>query len=197
MRRLVGVVRLGTFGVPPRQGRTSLWEAHQPLTLRAPLRVFGHAAGGHLGRGPGPGRRDEYRDDAVPRLARPDREATHADPASSAPTPLTDHAYLGTTTEPTLPSTHTQDLRGIVSTLAPAFDRALLIRGTLDMLGMHDVPVGIGSDGGCIDHQKDKIEAAYIPPRFSEGALALEPGRELLRRYIYIHYIYIYKYIYR
>ena len=60
------------------------------------------------------------------------------------------------------------------------------------MLGMHDVPVGIGSDGGCIDHQKDKIEAAYIPPRFSEGALALEPGRELLRRYIYIHYIYIY-----
>jgi hypothetical protein len=74
------------------------------------------------------------------------------------------------------------DLRGILATLAPAFDRALLIRGTLDMLGMHDVPVGIGTDGGSVEHENSRIRAAYVPPRFSEGALALEPGRELLRR---------------
>ena len=40
------------------------------------------------------------------------------------------------------------ELRGIICTLAPAFDRARLCRGTLDLLGLHDCPVGIGTDGG-------------------------------------------------
>jgi len=74
------------------------------------------------------------------------------------------------------------DLRGIVATLAPAYERARLIRGTLDMLGMHDVPVGVGSDGGCSSHETDSFYSSYLPPIYSEAALALEPGSELLRR---------------
>lgn len=51
------------------------------------------------------------------------------------------------------------NLCGIVATLSPAFDRALLIRGTLDMLGLHDVPVGVGSDGGCHEHERTSFQA--------------------------------------
>ena len=56
------------------------------------------------------------------------------------------------------------DLRGIVATLAPAYERARLIRGTLDMLGMHDVPVGVGSDGE-IAPPAPKQQRVAAPPR--------------------------------
>lgn len=41
---------------------------------------------------------------------------------------------------------------GVVANLRPANRRAALARGTLDMLGMVDVPVGIGTDGGSDRH---------------------------------------------
>lgn len=41
---------------------------------------------------------------------------------------------------------------GVVANLRPAASRAALARGTLDMLGLHHVPVGIGTDGGSKKH---------------------------------------------
>lgn len=48
----------------------------------------------------------------------------------------------------------------VVANLKPANRRAALARGTLDMLDMKDVPVGIGTDGGSATH-KD-IFSGYI-----------------------------------
>lgn len=76
------------------------------------------------------------------------------------------------------------DVRGIITTLAPAFDRARLCQGTLASLGLHNVPIGLGSDGGDIQgtHQASTFEdwaGAYMPPRHSS---VFEPGRGLLYR---------------
>lgn len=40
----------------------------------------------------------------------------------------------------------------VVANLQPSARRAALVRGTLDMLGLHEVPVGIGTDGGSSKH---------------------------------------------
>mmetsp|Transcript_6060 Transcript_6060/g.10477 ORF Transcript_6060/g.10477 Transcript_6060/m.10477 type:complete len:941 (+) Transcript_6060:95-2917(+) len=82
------------------------------------------------------------------------------------------------------------DLQGVVATLAPAYDRARLCRGTLDLLGMHDVPVGVGTDGGDVDgtHKAaafDNLAHSYMPPSNSERSMSMEPGRRLLHR-IYV-----------
>ena len=54
---------------------------------------------------------------------------------------------------------------GVVATLAPAQMRAQLARGTLDELGMRDVPVGAGSDGGASGNTDFKDLAYLRPPR--------------------------------
>jgi inosine-uridine nucleoside N-ribohydrolase len=77
------------------------------------------------------------------------------------------------------------DVKGIVATLTPAFDRARLTRGTLDVLGLFGVPIGVGSDGGDIvgKHKADTfVEWArpYMPPRYSAASAAFKPGRILL-----------------
>ena len=77
------------------------------------------------------------------------------------------------------------ELRGIICTLAPAFDRARLCRGTLDLLGLHDCPVGIGTDGGDqegLHTAKCFAESAssYMPAAASESCSTLTPGRGLL-----------------
>eukprot|EP00966_Prymnesium_polylepis_P276976 6399229-Prymnesium_polylepis.1 len=79
------------------------------------------------------------------------------------------------------------ELRGVISTLAPSFARARLARGTLDLLGLHHVPVGIGSDGGDImgKHTAEPFEesaASYMPGEDSGLAHSLEPGRRVLRK---------------
>jgi hypothetical protein len=76
-------------------------------------------------------------------------------------------------------------LKGVISTLNPAFDRARLCRGTLDMLGLHSVPVGIGTDGGDTKgvHSARSFEvlaSSYLPDPESESTATLEPGRRLL-----------------
>ena len=54
---------------------------------------------------------------------------------------------------------------GVVATLAPAAMRAQLARGTLDELGLRDVPVGAGSDGGATG-KRDFSDVTYLhPPR--------------------------------
>ncbi|CAE8645032.1 unnamed protein product, partial [Polarella glacialis] len=77
------------------------------------------------------------------------------------------------------------DVRGIIATLHPALDRARLARGTLDTLGLYDVPIGIGTDGGDTKgtHQASDFEEwarSYMPGTHSERASTCEPGRRLL-----------------
>ncbi len=71
-------------------------------------------------------------------------------------------------------------VRGIVSTLAPSLERGLLLRGTLDMLGLQQVPVGVGTDGGDYSHSAARFTDSYVPPAFSEGALSLVSGLRLM-----------------
>ena len=42
--------------------------------------------------------------------------------------------------------------KGIIANLWPQAERARLLRGTLDALGLHDVPVGTGTNGGSSAH---------------------------------------------
>ena len=61
------------------------------------------------------------------------------------------------------------------------------VTGTLDMLGLHRVPVGIGSDGGDVlgAHQSDQFEttaSSYIINENGEAARSLESGFRLLQR---------------
>lgn len=76
------------------------------------------------------------------------------------------------------------DCKGVVANLKPSHDRARLLRGTLDTLGLWDVPVGVGTDGGSNTHQStfDETCKDYAPPRNSQRAEAILPGRLLLQR---------------
>eukprot|EP00931_Biecheleriopsis_adriatica_P102058 TRINITY_DN77084_c0_g1_i1.p1 TRINITY_DN77084_c0_g1~~TRINITY_DN77084_c0_g1_i1.p1 ORF type:complete len:760 (+),score=108.84 TRINITY_DN77084_c0_g1_i1:58-2337(+) len=79
------------------------------------------------------------------------------------------------------------NLLGIVTTLHPSFDRARLCRGTLDLLGLRNVPVGVGSDGGDKNakHSARAFEStaeSYMPSASSEACMTLEPGRRLLAK---------------
>ena len=61
------------------------------------------------------------------------------------------------------------------------------LAGTLDLLGLHGVPVGVGSDGGCLAHNEmhpnfEASACSYMPTQYSESAATLEPGRRLLYR---------------
>lgn len=78
------------------------------------------------------------------------------------------------------------DLRGVIATLAPSFDRARLMRGTLDLLGMPTVPVGVGTDGGDTlgRHKADRFEStarSYLPSLATVAtSSSILPGRKLL-----------------
>lgn len=76
------------------------------------------------------------------------------------------------------------DVQGIIATLNPAFDRARLAKGTLATLGLHTVPIGLGTEGGDVEgvHKASTFEnwaKPYMPPRHSS---VFEPGRGLLHR---------------
>ncbi|CAE8620850.1 unnamed protein product, partial [Polarella glacialis] len=79
------------------------------------------------------------------------------------------------------------DVLGIITTLAPSYDRARLCRGTLDILGLYDVPVGLGTDGGDHggDHKASTFEEwaeSYMPKPGSHRMSSVEPGRQLFFR---------------
>ena len=63
---------------------------------------------------------------------------------------------------------------GVVAVLQPAKVRAQLARSTLDLLGMHDVPVCAGSDGGGQGGTSTALEVRslrpMIPWRLARGA---------------------------
>ena len=73
---------------------------------------------------------------------------------------------------------------GVIANLWPSGERARLLRGTLGLLGMHHVPVGIGSNDGRNDHTGDSWANAqtYITPPNSEREGTLTTGRQLLQR---------------
>ena len=78
-------------------------------------------------------------------------------------------------------------LQGVIANLSPSFARARLTRGTLDLLGLHRVPVGIGTDGGDVagKHSSDQFETtarSYIVQEDGEAARGLESGHRLLQR---------------
>ena len=65
----------------------------------------------------------------------------------------------------------------VVATLSPQDERANLARGSLDVLGMADVPVGIGSSGGVgEDIELEVYEADYARP----SSCIYESGIELV-----------------
>ena len=76
------------------------------------------------------------------------------------------------------------DCKGVVANLKPASTRALLLRGTLDVLGLWNVPVGVGTDGGSNTHKETFVDTAkdYMPTPGSERAQCILPGRALLHR---------------
>ena len=58
------------------------------------------------------------------------------------------------------------ECKGAVATLAPSRARARLVRGTLNELGLGEIPVAIGSDGGFTRHTAtfEDTARAYIAP---------------------------------
>lgn len=79
------------------------------------------------------------------------------------------------------------ELKGVVANLHPSFARARLTRGTLDLLGLHKVPVGIGTDGGDMSgkfssDQFESTASSYIAQEDGEAARGLESGHRLLQR---------------
>jgi hypothetical protein len=76
------------------------------------------------------------------------------------------------------------DLRGVIINLSLSFARARLIRGTLDLLGLYRVPVGIGTDGDNATgrHVSDQFETTarfYIVHDDREAAWGLESNHRL------------------
>ena len=72
----------------------------------------------------------------------------------------------------------------MIANLHPQAERARFVRGTLDTLGMHDVPVGIGTNGGSRQNgEKRFFEAArqYMPDEGSARASAIVTGLTLLQ----------------
>lgn len=77
------------------------------------------------------------------------------------------------------------ELLGVISCLHPSFKRGQLARGTLDMIGLHGVPVAFGTDGGDGGGRNvapDPGEFPYMPSDGSERAFSLESGRALFYR---------------
>ena len=71
------------------------------------------------------------------------------------------------------------ECKGTVATLAPSRDRARLVRGSLDVLGLHNVPVAIGTDGGSNHHSNtfEKTASGYMP---ADDQFHAPSGLELL-----------------
>eukprot|EP00656_Telonema_subtile_P004316 TRINITY_DN11957_c0_g1_i1.p1 TRINITY_DN11957_c0_g1~~TRINITY_DN11957_c0_g1_i1.p1 ORF type:complete len:368 (+),score=59.76 TRINITY_DN11957_c0_g1_i1:166-1269(+) len=68
------------------------------------------------------------------------------------------------------------DPRCVVSNLHPSADRAALARGTLDVLGLQNVPVGEGTDGG------DTTGSPVDLPGYAPSGHPLPAGSELLQQ---------------
>lgn len=103
-------------------------------------------------------------DDAVemPLVARPSRTPlsvlTIMDPGQD----LDDEMYLVLLRA--LTNEHLVNCLGVVTTLEPPMMRAQLARGTLDLLGLRNVPVGAGSDGNATGSTSMFEGVSYMVP---------------------------------
>ena len=72
------------------------------------------------------------------------------------------------------------ECQGVIATLAPSRARARLVSGTLNELGLGEIPVGTGSDGGFTQHAASFEETArsYIAP--DDDSFPNLSGEELL-----------------
>ena len=72
--------------------------------------------------------------------------------------------------------------KGAVANLAPSRARARLVRGTLNELGLGEVPVAIGTDGGFTKYTASFEESArdYIAP--DDDTFDRTPGIDLLKQ---------------
>lgn len=68
--------------------------------------------------------------------------------------------------------------RGVVATLAPSLLRARLARGTLDELGLPEVPVAAGTDGGATGDVDSMLGVGYM----GGAAASSESGLQLMVR---------------
>jgi hypothetical protein len=75
-------------------------------------------------------------------------------------------------------------VRGALANLHPSFERARLVRGTLDTLGLHDTPVGIGTDGGDLSYADTFSESAssYMTPPHAQRTYEPIASRARQRR---------------
>ena len=72
--------------------------------------------------------------------------------------------------------------KGAVATLAPSRARARLVRGTLNELGLGEVPVATGSDGGFTKYTAsfEETSRCYIAP--DDGTFEEACGIDLLKQ---------------
>ena len=72
------------------------------------------------------------------------------------------------------------ECKGAVATLAPSRARGRLLRGTLSQLGLSEVPVAVGSDGGFAMHEAtfEKTASSYMPD--DDDSFNPPSGEELL-----------------
>ena len=73
--------------------------------------------------------------------------------------------------------------KGVIANLYPQQNRARLLRGTLDALGMHDVPVAAGTNGGSTENDNRCFENAqkYVPEEGTIRAGDIMTGPSLLQ----------------
>ncbi len=71
------------------------------------------------------------------------------------------------------------DMLGTVANLAPAAKRAQLAKGTMDALGMADIPVGIGSN--CLQPEDDGLKYQFAVTYLAEQR-TFEHGKNLIER---------------
>lgn len=69
---------------------------------------------------------------------------------------------------------------GVIATVAPEEERAYLARVTLDSLGLSDVPIGVGSDGG--GSAEVKLNSLRFLYDGEKKLFTFEPGIEVMKR---------------
>ena len=73
---------------------------------------------------------------------------------------------------------------GVIANMWPSSERARLLRGALDVLGMHHVPVGIGSDCEASDDRTEHTwcgASSYVTQPNSEHEGSIITGQQLLQ----------------
>lgn len=74
------------------------------------------------------------------------------------------------------------DCKGAVANLAPSRARARLVRGTLNVLGLGEVPVATGTDGGFTKYSASFEQTSRDYIASDDGAYCVMQGIDLLKQ---------------